>query len=140
MRDDTVNLPSPEGEVACLIDATLDVNGELVDVISVHFGNTQHFWDRRLQAEDVVSRIKAKKAINRPALWLGYLTGLPGSANYNAIINAGMKDIKPGEGDRYCLYHFYMGLEPSNFQRIPNRIHRISDTEIQYADYRLPTH
>jgi len=46
VRDDTINLPSPEGEVACLIDATLDVQGKLVDVISVHFGNTQHFWDR----------------------------------------------------------------------------------------------
>jgi hypothetical protein len=46
VRDDVINLPSPEGEVACLIDATLDVQGTLVDVISVHFGNTQHFWDR----------------------------------------------------------------------------------------------
>jgi hypothetical protein len=39
-------LSSPEGENACLIDATLNVDGLLVDVIVVHDGNTEHVLDR----------------------------------------------------------------------------------------------
>lgn len=46
VRVDRVNQPSPDGEVACLIDATLDVNGQLIDVIVTHFGNTEHYRDR----------------------------------------------------------------------------------------------
>jgi hypothetical protein len=71
---------------------------------------------RKLQATDVAEIIKSKKENNRPALWLGYLTGKPESANYNTIMAAGMKDMTPDEWDRYCLYHFHMGLEASNFQ------------------------
>eukprot|EP01126_Amoeba_proteus_P029655 TRINITY_DN2928_c0_g2_i14.p1 TRINITY_DN2928_c0_g2~~TRINITY_DN2928_c0_g2_i14.p1 ORF type:complete len:431 (-),score=77.53 TRINITY_DN2928_c0_g2_i14:118-1410(-) len=135
VRVENVNLPSPEGEVACLIDATLDIGGKLLDVISVHFGNTQHFWDRRQQATEIMQRVRRKKAENKPTLWLGYLTGHPGSANYNRLLDAGLNDIQPTEWDRYCLYHFYLNLLPGKLTRIPNRVHQISDTEIQLAEY-----
>jgi hypothetical protein len=46
VRSSRVTLPSPEGEVACLIDATLDVYGTKVDVIVTHFGNSEHTVDR----------------------------------------------------------------------------------------------
>jgi hypothetical protein len=49
VRAEHVVLPSPEGETACLIDATLNASGRLVDIINVHIGNTQHFWDRYVQ-------------------------------------------------------------------------------------------
>lgn len=37
----SVILPSPQGELACLIDADLEVNGTLVNVLVTHFGNTE---------------------------------------------------------------------------------------------------
>jgi hypothetical protein len=40
------NLPSPAGEIACLIDAILDIHGRNVGVIVVHFGNTPDYLDR----------------------------------------------------------------------------------------------
>jgi hypothetical protein len=47
IRADRYNQPSPDGEIACLIDASLDVGGgEIVDVIVTHFGNTEHYRDR----------------------------------------------------------------------------------------------
>lgn len=39
-------MPSPDGEIACYIDATLEVKGELVDVMVAHDGNTEHVRDR----------------------------------------------------------------------------------------------
>jgi endonuclease/exonuclease/phosphatase family metal-dependent hydrolase len=41
LRSSRIILPSPEGELACLIDADLEVNGTAVNVIVTHFGNTE---------------------------------------------------------------------------------------------------
>lgn len=135
VRADHVVLPSPEGETACLIDATLNATGKLVDIINVHIGNTQHFWDRVQQIDDIVQRVKAKAAVNRPTILLGYLTTHKMSALYNALIRAGLSDSLPDSStsDRYCLYHLYMNLKASKLQRVQG--HGISDTELQHAKY-----
>ena len=42
-------LPSPEGELACAIHATLDVNGDAIDVLVAHNGQEETPLDRELQ-------------------------------------------------------------------------------------------
>jgi hypothetical protein len=42
-------LPSPEGELACAVRATLDVRGVAVDVLVTHMGNDGDVLDRKLQ-------------------------------------------------------------------------------------------
>ena len=42
-------LPSPEGELACAIHATLDLNGDHVDVLVAHNGQEETPLDRELQ-------------------------------------------------------------------------------------------
>eukprot|EP01120_Amphizonella_sp_Union-15-10_P010257 TRINITY_DN4083_c0_g1_i1.p1 TRINITY_DN4083_c0_g1~~TRINITY_DN4083_c0_g1_i1.p1 ORF type:complete len:671 (-),score=101.94 TRINITY_DN4083_c0_g1_i1:45-1937(-) len=126
------NLPSPEGEIACLIDATLNVSGKLIDVIVVHFGNTEHYLDRELQAKFVYELVSKKV---RPVVWLGYLTDRPGSKNYKTVVSSGLLDTTRAM-DRYCLYIFYKNLELLNFERLDRG--SISDTEGQVATFALP--
>jgi len=133
VRADHEKLPSPEGENACLIDATLQVNGELVDVIVVHIGNTEHVLDRKLQAEDMEWRIKSKKAVGRKMLWLGYLTDKPGGPNYSKITKAGLVDVAPEVTNRYCIYLFQMGMKVTDFKRVD--VGDVTDTEIQVANF-----
>lgn len=135
IRADHEKLPSPEGENACLIDATLDVNGEHVDVIVVHVGNTEHVLDRKLQAEDMEKRAKSKKKEGKKTIWLGYLTDKPNGPNYNKITTAGFQDVSPQESQRYCIYLFQMGLRVSDFKRID--VGDVTDTEIQVANFHL---
>eukprot|EP01125_Pyxidicula_operculata_P001656 TRINITY_DN11494_c0_g1_i1.p1 TRINITY_DN11494_c0_g1~~TRINITY_DN11494_c0_g1_i1.p1 ORF type:complete len:669 (-),score=171.48 TRINITY_DN11494_c0_g1_i1:157-2163(-) len=133
VRADHETLPSPEGENACLIDATLDVNGEKVDIIAVHVGNTEHVLDRELQAADMAQRVRQKVADKRKVIWLGYLTDKPRGNNYQKLINAGLVDVAPNEYNRYCIYLFHHGMDVKNFQRID--VGDITDTEIQIADF-----
>jgi len=42
-------LPSPDGELACAIHATLDVNGDAIDVLVAHNGQEETPLDRELQ-------------------------------------------------------------------------------------------
>jgi len=137
IRSDRENQPSPDGEIACLIDATIDVHGRHVDVIVTHFGNTEHYRDRDLQAREIARRVKAKKAKGRETVWLGYLTDRAGGPNYNQFIDAGLVDVSPQAKERYCLYLFHMGMEIDDFQRV-EMTEDISDTEIQIANFRLP--
>eukprot|EP01126_Amoeba_proteus_P036592 TRINITY_DN3736_c0_g1_i20.p1 TRINITY_DN3736_c0_g1~~TRINITY_DN3736_c0_g1_i20.p1 ORF type:complete len:636 (+),score=110.02 TRINITY_DN3736_c0_g1_i20:266-2173(+) len=137
VRADRYNQPSPDGEIACLIDASLDVgNGQLVDVIVTHFGNTEHYRDRYLQTREIVHLMEEKKARGQDkVIWLGYLTDKPGGSNYQQLIESGLEDVAPEEKDRYCLYLFHKGMTISNFERI-EMTEGISDTEIQIADFK----
>jgi endonuclease/exonuclease/phosphatase family metal-dependent hydrolase len=128
-------MPSPTGETACFIDATILVQGEEIDVIVSHFGNTQHVIDRNLQAKFEAERIAKKRAEGRKMVWLGYLTDRPHGSSYELITKAGAVDAAPGH-DRYCLYLFHMGMETNNFERYDTGM--VSDTEIQIADFYLP--
>jgi len=129
------NLPSPVGEIACLIDATIDVKGTEVDVIVTHFGNTEHIEDRTLQTLDTVLRGRIKKEANRKAIWLGYLTDYPTSVSYKNVTKY-WSDVSPKESRRKCLYMFQIGLEPFDFQRIDTG--STSDTEIQISKFKVP--
>ena len=101
-------MPSPEGEIACLIDAVLDVNGKELGLITVHFGNDRDKLDRYLQAEATRNLVSAHG--DRPVLWLGYLVDYPGGENYKKMISAGLVDSAPNEMRRWCLYIFSKGL------------------------------
>jgi hypothetical protein len=132
VRSDRYNLPSPQGEVACLIDATIQVGAEKVDVIVTHFGNDPHPQDRYLQTRDSVSRGLKLKAASKRALWLGYLTDRPDSIAHSMMLSAGWED-STDDLDRWCLYIFSQHLQLRSFRRFPHLDD--SDTEIQYASF-----
>lgn len=131
-RVERVVLPSPDGENACLIDATLDVNGKDVEFIMAHFGNTEHVRDRELQTEDSYRRLKAAVEANKRVAWFGYFTAPPGSPNYNRIMSSGVIDTTDSS-DRYCEYIWYKNMKLKEFTRIAQG--HVSDTEIQYASF-----
>mmetsp|Transcript_36502 Transcript_36502/g.78903 ORF Transcript_36502/g.78903 Transcript_36502/m.78903 type:complete len:191 (-) Transcript_36502:80-652(-) len=134
-RADPVILPSPEGELACLIDADIDVNGTTVRVFVTHFGNEEDALDRKLQNEEV-SRMATNSDPATPLIFLGYFTMKPGSELYGNFVRAGMADSAPQEQSRWCEYIWYRGLFIDEFKRVDNKL--ASDTEIQFASFHLP--
>jgi hypothetical protein len=74
-----VILPSPEGELACMVDAVVDINGTRVRVLVPHFGNTEDKLDLKLQHEAVRDLVGN---ITEPIIFIGYITGRPYSPNY----------------------------------------------------------
>lgn len=62
-------LPSPEGELAPAIHATLNIYGELVDVVVSHNGQEEHPRDRELQSEELARVMR--EAWPRPVVFLG---------------------------------------------------------------------
>jgi len=79
-------LPSPEGELACLIDATVTVDGKPVNIIVTHFGNTEDALDRKLQTQGLANLVRD---LDEPAIVLSYITYKPKSKNYYELMNAG---------------------------------------------------
>lgn len=149
IRSNRIILPSPEGELACLIDATVQINRTKVDIIVTHFGNTEHTLDLRLQTEALekllIQRIKKTRKMN-PLILLSYLTLKPFSQRYYRFINTGtqMRDtgtfVKPvnstgNEDDRYCLYVLYRDLKLLNWTRVYHE--ELSDTEGQLATFKF---
>jgi len=102
LRSNRVVMPSPEGELACLIDADLDVYGTSVNVIVAHFGNTEDTLDLKLQANYLADLVAAKKDSFSPTFFIGYLTMGPYSSRYTQLMKAGFKDTS-NSLDRYCL-------------------------------------
>lgn len=125
-------LPSPVGELAPAIHATLDAYGHLVDVIVFHSGQEEDPEDRRQQSE-YLSRLM--KASPRPTILLSYLVVKPGEGNYNTYVGAksGMKDIDPSDWDRWCEYILYKGIRRSGYARVSRST--ITDTELQVGFY-----
>ncbi|EHL03645.1 putative protein CWH43 [Glarea lozoyensis 74030] len=93
-------LPSPVGELAPAIEATLDVYGEMIDVFVFHSGQEEDPEDRRLQSEYLS---KLMGATPRPAILLSYLVTKPLEGNYNTYVSetSGMHDIDPSDWDRW---------------------------------------
>ena len=124
-------LPSPVGELAPAIEATLDVHGTAVDVFVFHSGQEEDVEDRRLQSE-YLARIM--KATPRPAFLLSYLVTKPHQGNYNTYVGekSGMRDIDASDSeDRWCEYILYKNIKRVGYARVSRGT--ITDTEIQVS-------
>ncbi|KAF9340725.1 hypothetical protein BGZ91_000549 [Linnemannia elongata] len=118
-------LPSPKGELACAIHATLDVYGKEVDVIVSHNGQEEDLLDRQLQTTEL-GRIMRES--DNPFLFLGYVVTTPGKGQeiYEMLMDGGhVHDIEVSDWDRWCQYLAFRGVK------------RITDTEIQVGKYQL---
>lgn len=129
-------LPSPVGELAPAIHATLDAYGELVDVFVFHSGQEEDVEDRRLQAA-YLSKLMGSSP--RPSILLSYLVTKPLKGNYNTYVSetSGMHDVDPKDWDRWCEYILYKHLQRVGYARISRST--ITDTELQVAKFVVPT-
>lgn len=125
-------LPSPVGELAPAIEATLDVYGEMIDVFVFHSGQEEDVEDRKLQSEYLS---KLMGASPRPAILLSYLVIKPLQGNYNNYVSeiSGMHDIDPSDWDRWCEYILYKGLKRTAYARVSRST--ITDTELQVGKF-----
>ncbi|KAF2870983.1 calcofluor white hypersensitive protein precursor [Massariosphaeria phaeospora] len=125
-------LPSPVGELAPAIEATINAHGRLVDIFVFHSGQDEDPEDRRLQSLFLADKMKASP---RPAILLSYLVTKPGVGNYNTYVGdkSGMRDVDPSDWDRWCEYILYKGLRRSGYARVSRGT--ITDTEIQLAKF-----
>ncbi|OAX84807.1 hypothetical protein ACJ72_00830 [Emergomyces africanus] len=125
-------LPSPVGELAPAIHATLDMYGEHVDVVVFHSGQEEDPEDRRLQSE-YLSKLMGDSP--RPLILLSYLVTKPLEGNYNTYVSEanGMKDIDPSDWDRWCEYILYKGIKRTGYARVSRGT--ITDTEIQVGKF-----
>ncbi|KAH0609548.1 uncharacterized protein H6S33_013034 [Morchella sextelata] len=125
-------LPSPVGELAPAILATLDMYGEMVDVLVFHSGQEEDVEDRRLQSEGIA---KLMGDSPRPLILLSYLVTEPKEGNYNTYVSekSRMRDIDPSDWDRWCEYILYRGLRRIGYARVSRST--ITDTEIQLGKF-----
>lgn len=130
-------LPSPVGELAPAIHATLDAYGELVDVVVFHSGQEEDPEDRRLQSEYLA---KLMRESPRPLILLSYLVMKPLEGNYHTYVGekSGMKDIDSSDWDRWCEYILYKGIKRSGYARVSRST--ITDTELQVGFVSLFAH
>ncbi|KAI8966291.1 Frag1/DRAM/Sfk1 family-domain-containing protein [Daldinia sp. FL1419] len=128
-------LPSPVGELAPAIHATLDAYGELVDVFVFHSGQEEDPEDRRLQTE-YLSKLMGSSP--RPSILLSYLVTKPLQGNYNTYVSdiSGMHDVDPRDWDRWCEYILYKRLQRVGYARVSRST--ITDTELQVAKFVVP--
>ncbi|KAF9207197.1 hypothetical protein BGZ49_000993 [Haplosporangium sp. Z 27] len=128
-------LPSPKGELACAIHATLDVYGKEVDVIVSHNGQEEDFRDRQLQTTEL-GRIMRES--NNPFIFLGYVVTKPGKGEeiYELLMDSGrMHDIEVSDTDRWCEYLAFRGVKRVGYARVSHG--GITDTEIQVGKYQV---
>jgi endonuclease/exonuclease/phosphatase family metal-dependent hydrolase len=127
-------LPSPVGELAPAIEATLDVYGEMIDVFVFHSGQEEDPEDRRLQSEYLA---KLMGATPRPAILLSYLVTKPLEGNYHTYVSetSGMHDIDASDWDRWCEYILYKGLRRTAYARVSRST--ITDTELQVGKFQI---
>jgi hypothetical protein len=129
-------LPSPVGELAPAIHATIDAYGEYIDVFVFHSGQEEDVEDRHQQSQYLS---KLMKSSPRPSILLSYLVTKPLEGNYNTYVGeqSGMKDIDPSDWDRWCEYILYKGLHRSGYARLSRST--ITDTELQVSHVPLDT-
>ncbi|KAK7754419.1 Protein cwh43 [Diatrype stigma] len=128
-------LPSPVGELAPAIHATLNMYDEMVDVFVFHSGQEEDREDRRLQAEYLA---KLMGSSPRPSILLSYLVTRPHKGNYKTYVSetSGMHDVDPSDRDRWCEYILYKHLNRVGYARISRGT--ITDTELQVAKFVVP--
>lgn len=125
-------LPSPVGELAPAIHATLDCYGELVDIFVFHSGQEEDPEDRRLQSAYLAELMGSSP---RPSILLSYLVTKPLEGNYNTYVSpkSGMHDIDASDWDRWCEYILYKGLKRTGYARVSRST--ITDTELQVGKF-----
>lgn len=129
-------LPSPVGELAPAIHATLDMYGTLVDVVVFHSGQEEDEKDRFLQSIYLQMLMGSQEV--RPMILLSYLVTTPLTGNYNNYSGkySGMHDIDPTDDDRWCEYIMYKKLKRTGYARISRG--SITDTELQVGKFVIP--
>ncbi|CAR30593.1 Cwh43p [Lachancea thermotolerans CBS 6340] len=128
-------MPSPVGELAPAIHATLKTYDDiLVDVFVFHGGQEEDEEDRRLQSEEM-ARLMGNT--DRPTILLSYLVTDPHEGNYNNYVSekSGMHDIDPDDDDRWCQYILYKKLGRSGYARVSRG--SVTDTELQVGKFRV---
>lgn len=125
-------LPSPVGELAPAIHATLDVYGKHVDVVVFHSGQEEDVEDRRLQSLGVSDIMHSS---SNPLVLLSYLVTKPLEGNYNTYVSkhSGMHDVDPSDWDRWCQYILYKDIKRTGYARVSRST--ITDTEIQVGKF-----
>ena len=125
-------LPSPVGELAPAIHATIDAYGQHIDVITFHSGQEEDVEDRKLQSEYLS---KLMRESPNPTILLSYLIVRPGEGNYHNYVGekSGMRDIDATDWDRWCEYILYKGLKRTGYARISRST--ITDTELQVGKF-----
>ncbi|RYO76819.1 hypothetical protein DL766_010076 [Monosporascus sp. MC13-8B] len=128
-------LPSPVGELAPAIHATLNMYDELVDVFVFHSGQQEDVEDRRLQAAYLAELMGSS---SRPSILLSYLVTRPLKGNYNTYVSetSGMHDVDPTDRTRWCEYILYKYLNRVGYARVSRGT--ITDTELQVAKFVVP--
>ncbi|KAJ5608967.1 hypothetical protein N7528_009534 [Penicillium herquei] len=121
-------LPSPPPA----IHATLDMYGEMVDIVVFHSGQEEDPEDRRLQSQYLA---KLMGSSPRPLILLSYLVTKPLEGNYNTYVSelSGMNDIDNTDWDRWCEYVLYKKIHRTGYARISRDT--ITDTEIQVGKF-----
>ncbi|CAG8629980.1 7081_t:CDS:2 [Acaulospora morrowiae] len=126
-------LPSPKGELACAIHATLDVYGKEVDFIVSHNGQEEDPEDRRLQTTELARIMRESE---NPFIFLGYVVTKPLEGNYYILMNDGnVNDIDDTDYDRWCEYIAYRGVRKVGYARVSHG--RITDTELQVGKFQV---
>lgn len=128
-------MPSPHGELAPAIHATIKTYDDiLVDIFVFHGGQEEDEEDRRLQSEALS---KLMGSTNRPAILLSYLVTNPHEGNYNNYVSdeSGMHDIDPEDDDRWCQYILYKNLKRTGYARVSRGT--ITDTELQVGKFQV---
>lgn len=126
-------LPSPDGELAPAIHATLYAYDTLVDVFVFHSGQKEDKEDRRLQAEYLAKLMGSTNP--RPAILLSYLVTRPHKDTYNTYVSeiSQMRDVDATDKDRWCEYILFRGLRRVGYARVSRGT--ITDTELQVAKF-----
>lgn len=128
-------MPSPDGELAPAIHATIKTYDDiLVDVFVFHGGQEEDVEDRRLQSEALS---KLMGSTDRPSILLSYLVTTPHEGNYNTFVSekSGMHDIDPEDDDRWCQYILYKKLRRTGYARVSRG--KVTDTELQVGKFQV---
>jgi hypothetical protein len=125
-------LPSPAGELAPAIHATLDVYGTDVDIVVFHSGQEEDAEDRRLQSNYLAELMGSS---SNPMVLLSYLVTKPLAGNYFTYVGdvSGMNDIDPSDWDRWCEYILYKNIKRTGYARVSRST--ITDTELQVGKF-----
>jgi hypothetical protein len=126
-------LPSPQGELAPAIHATLDIHGEHVNVFVSHNGQHEDALDRELQTTEIARLLRETE--EQPTVFLGYLVTKPHAKRpwpYQILMEDGrMNDIEIADKWRWCEYIAFRGLWRVAYARVHES--DISDTEMQVS-------